>query len=319
MKNNKLQASDKNRRCKILLSPLRYPGGKRRLVPIIRTLMQQNGIKPELFIEPFAGGASVALQLLIENSVDKIALIDRDPLISSFWKTVFYDSEWLIDQIKTIQIDMENWHFFKNNHFRKIREKALACIFLNRTSFSGIMASNAGPIGGLNQLSDYSLDCRFPRKKIIKRIMAAANLSNRVEFISGDSWEKAFKKISFKQNQKNWQEIFIYCDPPFYKKADKLYRYYFETNDHLLLKKALLRQNSNWLLSYDYADEIIEIYNNTNVSKLTINTIHTAASRNGRGRASEILITNLSAKEMLVKHSKKSNGCYISKIGELAA
>jgi D12 class N6 adenine-specific DNA methyltransferase len=41
-------------------SPLRYPGGKRRLVPYVAALLQANALQPDVLVEPFAGGASVA-------------------------------------------------------------------------------------------------------------------------------------------------------------------------------------------------------------------------------------------------------------------
>jgi D12 class N6 adenine-specific DNA methyltransferase len=41
-------------------SPLRYPGGKRRLVPYVAALLQANALQPGVLVEPFAGGASVA-------------------------------------------------------------------------------------------------------------------------------------------------------------------------------------------------------------------------------------------------------------------
>jgi hypothetical protein len=49
------------RRNASILSPLRYPGGKRQLAGYIAATIRLNGLRPKLFVEPFAGGASVAL------------------------------------------------------------------------------------------------------------------------------------------------------------------------------------------------------------------------------------------------------------------
>lgn len=78
-----------------ILSPLRYPGSKRRFGGYVRRALELSGLKPEIFVEPFAGGASVALQLLNDGLVEKIGLIDRDPLVAAFWETVFFDTNWL--------------------------------------------------------------------------------------------------------------------------------------------------------------------------------------------------------------------------------
>src|SRR5690349_20618069 len=62
-------------------SPLRYPGGKRQLVPFFMEILKVNGLTPlELFVEPFAGGAAVSLHLLAFDAVTSVSLAERDPL-----------------------------------------------------------------------------------------------------------------------------------------------------------------------------------------------------------------------------------------------
>ncbi len=51
-----------------ILSPMRYPGSKRRLANYIAHTLELSDIEPRLFVEPFAGGASVALQLLNDRA-----------------------------------------------------------------------------------------------------------------------------------------------------------------------------------------------------------------------------------------------------------
>jgi hypothetical protein len=72
------------------ISPLRYPGGKRKLAPFIADLITRAGLEVELLVEPFAGGAAVAISLLESGHVQSIALADADPLVAAFWKTVFH-------------------------------------------------------------------------------------------------------------------------------------------------------------------------------------------------------------------------------------
>ena len=59
-----------------ILSPLRYPGAKRRLCGFISEALKLNGLKPRLLVEPFAGGASVSLQLLNDGIVENVALAE---------------------------------------------------------------------------------------------------------------------------------------------------------------------------------------------------------------------------------------------------
>ena len=89
-----------------LLSPLRYPGSKRRLVQYLQATLDLNDLHPSLLVEPFAGGASVALQLLCDGLVDRIGLADVDPLITGFWECVFFDTDWLVEVVDEIEVTL---------------------------------------------------------------------------------------------------------------------------------------------------------------------------------------------------------------------
>ena len=65
-------------------SPLRYPGGKSKIAPLIRLIMEKAEESRDIYIEPFAGGAGVALSLLIEGTVDQIVINDYDKAVYSF-------------------------------------------------------------------------------------------------------------------------------------------------------------------------------------------------------------------------------------------
>lgn len=45
-----------------LYSPLRYPGGKAPFAPFIAKIMETNGVTGGHYLEPYAGGAGVALE-----------------------------------------------------------------------------------------------------------------------------------------------------------------------------------------------------------------------------------------------------------------
>ena len=74
---------------KIVKSPLRYRGSKQKFCDTFYKVLYNNNIKPKIFIEPFAGGASISLFMLQNGLADKIVLIEKDSLLASFWKTVF--------------------------------------------------------------------------------------------------------------------------------------------------------------------------------------------------------------------------------------
>jgi DNA adenine methylase len=176
-----------------LLSPLRYPGGKRKLAGYIAAAIRLNSLRPRLFVEPFAGGASVSLYLLEQGLVDKIALGEKDELIAAFWHTVFFDHNWLVEQLRGIQPTLELWTEFRHWDPQSNREKALKCLFLNRTSFSGILNRTAGPLGGQKQASEYRVDCRFYPETVIRRIQTLAGLAGRVQFIHCGDWRETMR------------------------------------------------------------------------------------------------------------------------------
>ena len=58
------------------LSPLRYPGSKRKLTNFIVEAVEMNQLKPQLYFEPFFGGGSVGLELLVKGLVEKVIFSD---------------------------------------------------------------------------------------------------------------------------------------------------------------------------------------------------------------------------------------------------
>lgn len=275
-----------------ILSPLRYPGGKRRLAGYIAAAIRLNKLRPKLFVEPFAGGASVALQLLNDGLVDSIALGEKDPLVASFWKTAFYDHEWLIRRLSEVKPSVENWDRFKKGNFQSRRWQALACVFLNRTSFSGILAQGAGPIGGRSQNSPHKIDCRFNAGGLAKRIHKAAELRERVTFVNEGGWESTVEKVKALGHKEG--EVLYYFDPPFYNKAEMLYRYFFEDCDHVALHDALPGlEDQRWILSYDPAEPVIEMYTHNGIGPKRVELLYSATRPGELLKSQELVITNL--------------------------
>lgn len=244
------------------ISPLRYPGSKRRLAPYIERVLSRNHLRPALYVEPFVGGGSVALHLLQQGLVDRTILIDRDPWVASFWQTVFRDTDWLVNQIENAQVTLDTWRHLKRGQPAKRRERAWTCLFLNRTSFSGILEDGAGPLGGVDQQSQYPIDCRFPRTTLIARIQEIAQFRDNVAGIWCCSWKEGMARIRRGQADGRFprERLFYYFDPPFFDKADGLYRFCFADSDHRSLRDALLALQDSWVLSYDSAEQVRALY-----------------------------------------------------------
>ena len=271
-----------------VLSPLRYPGGKRRLVPYIAAALEANALKPDLFIEPFAGGASVSLELLATGRVRRVALVERDPYLASFWQTVFFDSDWLCQRIAEIDVSVNMWERMRAAKSRARRNQALACLFLNRTSFNGTLHRRAGAIGGRAQAGLYTIDCRFPRERLIRRIRACAELAGRVAFVRHGS---AFEALADVPRERADESVFFYLDPPFWAKSERLYRCCFSAGDHARLADVLRDLAEPYLLSYDPAPQVRALYETHPGATLgRVELLYTATQR---AAEEELVITNL--------------------------
>lgn len=274
-----------------IISPLRYPGGKKRLVGYLANMLQLNDRHPHLLVEPFAGGASVALQLLNDGLVEQIALGDKDELVSAFWYTVFNDADWLVKRIEEVEPTIELWEKYRTSTLQSRRERAFACLYLNRTSFSGILNGTAGPLGGRAQSSAYTIGCRFPKQRLIKRIRQAEALADRVLFIKSGPWNSTIK--SAQKSGIRQSEIFCYLDPPFYDKANRLYRHFFVDKHHHQLAKAISELGTDYVLSYDVAKPIIDLYSKMGMKPAQVELLYSTNSREKLVSSKELIVTNL--------------------------
>ncbi|WP_368254849.1 DNA adenine methylase [Clostridium paraputrificum] len=241
-------------------SPLRYPGGKNKLCDSVVQILDENNIDNMVtYIEPYAGGASVALHLLISGRVRRIIINDIDKSIYAFWFSVLNYTDELCNLINDTEITMEQWRNAKqvlsNMEDYDILEIGFSTLFLNRTNRSGIL--KGGVIGGKNQAGSYKLDCRFNKEDLISKIKLISKYKKKIRLYNMDTID-FIKNVVVKSRTKN----FIFFDPPYYKKGQSLYINYYNHQDHLNLSKKIssLRRH-NWIVTYDYTQEIDDMYN----------------------------------------------------------
>ncbi len=237
-------------------SPLRYPGGKNRLSKFISQICTDNKINDH-YVEPFCGGASVGLYLLLENKFKKITLNDLDKSIYSFWYCVLNKTDELCTLIHDTEISIENWKKQKEiqkeiQNFSSL-EVGFSTLFLNRANFSGIL--KGGPIGGLKQKGKYKLNCRFNKDTIIKKIKLIARYKEQITLHNLDVLELIDK---IQKEEKNKQTIF-YFDPPYFNKGKDLYLNFYKQDQHKILSEKIKNiKKFSWIVSYDDKEEINE-------------------------------------------------------------
>lgn len=238
-------------------TPLRYPGGKQKLTPFVEEILLTNKINGH-YIEPYAGGAGVALSLLISKKVEEIHLNDSDIRIYAFWHTLINHTTKLCKKIASASLTIDEWkkhrEILRNPNDHNLFEIGYSTFFLNRCNRSGVL--KAGVIGGLNQDGNYLIDARFSRNDLIRRIELIEIFKNKIHISNQDA--EYYIDNYIPNLPKN---SLVYFDPPYYNKAKDLYLNSYKPEDHIKLSKSIQKKvRLPWILSYDGVPEIIGLY-----------------------------------------------------------
>jgi DNA adenine methylase len=241
------------------LSPLRYPGGKSVLYPFIKAIIDSNGLSSYTYVEPFAGGAGIALALLLNDDVKEIVINDLDYCIYAFWYSVVNETERLIDLIEVTPVTIvehdKQKNVYNHAHAHTLLNVGFATLFLNRTNRSGILTG--GVIGGNNQTGNYKIDCRFNKDELIRRIRQIADKKERILLYNMDA-----SNLLSTQNDLTRKWCFFYLDPPYVVKGGNLYKNAFRPDDHAHLQAVVNSRLSRrkWLMTYDNVPLIAKLY-----------------------------------------------------------
>lgn len=269
----------------MIYSPLRYPGGKGKLAPFMGFMLEKMNIKNGTYVEPFAGGAGVALMLLLEGYVDNIVINDYDKAIYSVWRAIITEPENLIDRITQTDVSVQEWgkqkEIYTTDNTKYSLDLAFATFYLNRTNRSGIL--KGGPIGGTNQTGNYKINARYNKEELIKRIRKIAAKKSNIKVYNKEV-------VSFIERilPAYGKDTLVYFDPPYYNKGHELYKNFFDKKDHAKIADLILNYvDSNWIITYDDTPEIIKLYRNQCLRRFDLN--YSVANT---GKSSEIIIFN---------------------------
>ena len=252
-------------------TPLRYPGGKSVFADFFGTFIESNNIQNPIYIEPYCGGSGAAINLLLENKVEKVWLNDINYSIYSFWYALKHFGEQFIEKFESTEVNLKEWNIQKEILSSKWNKtdsdsdlfiNGFATFYLNRTNRSGIL--NAGPIGGSSEESqlnaNYKIDARFNKPILIPKIQ---NIINRKDDLIVTNYD-ALELLDELENQSEdfRSNSMVYLDPPYYKQGSGLYLNYYRPKDHRIISEYLSKEFLwKWLLSYDNVEEIRCLYN----------------------------------------------------------
>lgn len=234
-------------------SPFRYPGGKTWFVPTLRKWLLSKPSRPELLVEPFAGGGIVGLTAAFENLAERVLLVELDPNVSAVWKILINGNyERLAKRILDFELTHENAKAALDKAPRSTDEKAFQTILRNRVSHGGIMAPGAGLIK--NGENGKGIASRWYPETLARRILDIGSVRAKISFIEGD----AFKAIEEYLDDK---DTAFFIDPPYTAAGKKAGRrlYSHHALDHELLFNTLKEAKGDVVFTYDNSDELVKM------------------------------------------------------------
>lgn len=267
-------------------SPLRYPGGKGKVAQFVRILLRRNALSGGTYVEPYAGGAAVALTLLFGEFVNNIHINDYDPAVYAFWRTAVEHPEELARRIRDTRPTLEQWHKQRAIYERGLRRAdsvptlalGFATFFLNRTNRSGIITG--GPIGGHEQSGKWGIAARYNASDLANRVLNVGANAGRIIVTNVDAAELLKNVVPSLP-----AHTLVYLDPPYYEKgASKLYANFYQRDDHARLAALVRALQRPWIVSYDDAAEIHRLYRG--VRRIRYNLSYSA---NERRRGGEVM------------------------------
>lgn len=253
-----------------LKPPLKWAGGKRWLIPALRSLAKDLGKRR--LVEPFVGGMAVSLGILPNAAI----LADVNPNLINFYR-------WLKKGL-TIDIDLQNERSFfleKRYRFNELisngkgtsKEAAALFYYLNRTCFNGLCRFNRRgefnvPFGKYKTIQ-YNRDFS-PFKKTLKEW----------DFVLGD-----FEELKTKNSD------LLYVDPPYDVEFTQYSQNGFNWRDQERLVQWLSKQRCPIIASNQATKRIIELYRDAGFNIRTLCAPRRISCTGDRTAALEMLAT----------------------------
>ncbi|MBI3894332.1 MAG: DNA adenine methylase [Acidobacteria bacterium] len=238
-------------------SPLRYPGGKSQLAPLVIDILRSNRLLYGIYVEPFAGGSGLALKLLLNSLVSEIYINDIDRSIYALWHSVLNSTDELCARVGKAKVHITEWRrqrAVQDARYSTLLDLGFSTLFMNRTNHSGII--RGGVIGGFDQNGPYKIDCRFRKGELIRKIERISKYKPGIHLSRMDALQFLTKVVA----KKVQGPALVNLDPPYIRKGPELYQNHYTMDDHARLAKAVRGIKQYWMVTYDDTPEARALY-----------------------------------------------------------
>lgn len=266
----------------------KWTGGKRQLLPVIKSLMPDNYSH---YFEPFVGGGALFFELAPEKAV----INDFNSELINCYQQIKEEPQKLIDLLtKHRENNSKEYYLELRSVDRDDRinemtdiERAARIMYMLRVDFNGLYRVNSK-----NQFNVPYGRYKNPKivdAKLILSISQYLNSSN-IKILTGD-FEKAVQDASAGD--------FVYFDPPYIPLSEtSAFTSYthegFSYEDQVRLRdcfKNLDQKGAFVMLSNSSSPLVEELYKDFNIHKVEATRTNGAKS-SSRGKISEIIVTN---------------------------
>lgn len=276
-----------------LIPPIKSQGIKSKLVPCIQSIVAENFLKCDVWVEPFCGTGVVALNIKSSNYI----LADINPHLIQFYKSLQNKDfshvsvrRFLVSEAEKFT-KIDDYYYIVRDRFNKDFDP-LDFLLLNRSCFNGIIR--------FNKKGEFNVP--FCKKKERFRTQYITKITNQIkifeEFLSNNNvllmcsdFRTTFEEV------RSIKEKIVYCDPPYIDRHTDYYNNWSEKDEHDLFD-LLLTGNSDFLLStwhhnkYRYNKYIDELWKKFFVYT-TEHFYHVGGKEKNRSPMFEAIISNI--------------------------